>query len=63
MNGSNTKSNSSVAVNIAIVGIEIGKVADFVILENDIMKCEIDNVPKTKVVYTFVNGENVYTNK
>lgn len=40
--------------------IEIGKFADFVILENDIMKCEIDKVPKTKVLYTFLNGEKVY---
>lgn len=40
--------------------IEVGKFADFVILENDIMKCEIDKVPKTKVIYTFVNGEKVY---
>lgn len=43
--------------------IEIGKFADFVIMENDIMKCNIDDVPKTKVVYTFVNGEKVYSNK
>lgn len=43
--------------------IEIGKFADFVIMENDIMKCNIDEVPKTKVVYTFVNGEKVYSNK
>ncbi len=40
--------------------IEIGKFADFVIMENDIMKCNIDDVPKTKVVYTFLNGETVY---
>ncbi len=40
--------------------IEVGKLADFIILDNDIMKCDIDNVPKTKVVYTFVNGEKVY---
>lgn len=43
--------------------IEIGKFADFVIMEKDIMKCNIDEVPKTKVVYTFVNGEKVYSNK
>ncbi len=43
--------------------IEIGKFADFVILENDIMKCEIDNVPKTKVFATYVNGEKVYEKK
>lgn len=41
--------------------IESGKFADFVILENDIMKCEIDLVPTTKVVGTFVNGEKVFT--
>ncbi len=43
--------------------IEVGKFADFVIMEKDIMKCNIDEVPKTKVVYTFVNGEKVYSNK
>lgn len=43
--------------------IEIGKFADFVIMEKDIMKCNIDEVPKTKVVYTFLNGEKVYSNK
>lgn len=41
--------------------IEIGKFADFVIMENDIMKCEIDKVPTTKVVCTYVNGEKVYS--
>jgi hypothetical protein len=40
-----------------------GKYADFVILDTDIMKCDIDKVPKTKVLYTFVNGENVFSNK
>ncbi|MGZ6540165.1 MAG: amidohydrolase, partial [Bacteroidia bacterium] len=43
--------------------IEAGKFADFVILDYDIMKCEIDQVPKTKVVYTFVNGEKVFEKK
>jgi predicted amidohydrolase YtcJ len=43
--------------------IEIGKFADFIILDNDIMKCEIDKVPQTKVLSTFVNGENVFSNK
>jgi hypothetical protein len=40
--------------------IEKGKFADFVILDEDIMKCAIDKVPQVKVVYTFVNGEKVY---
>jgi predicted amidohydrolase YtcJ len=38
-----------------------GKFADFVILDNDIMKVNIDEVPKVKVVATFVNGEKVYS--
>jgi predicted amidohydrolase YtcJ len=41
--------------------IEAEKFADFVILDNDIMKCEIKKVPETKVIYTFVNGEKVYS--
>ena len=40
--------------------IEKGKFADFIILENDIMKVNIKEVPKTKVINTFVNGEKVY---
>ena len=43
--------------------IEKGKFADFVILDNDIMKCEIDKVPATKIIYTFINGEKVYQSK
>jgi predicted amidohydrolase YtcJ len=40
--------------------IEKGKLADFVILDKDIMKCEIDSVPKAKVIHTFVSGELMY---
>ncbi len=43
--------------------IEIGKLADFVILEKDIMKINIDEVPNVKVTHTFVNGELVYPKK
>ncbi len=42
--------------------IEAGKFADFIILENDIMKCDIDKLPATKVISTYVNGECVYHN-
>lgn len=42
--------------------IEPGKFADFVILDRDIMEVEIDSVPETKVLGTFVNGEQVYKN-
>lgn len=40
--------------------IEIGKFADFVILDRDIMTIDIDEVPETKVLKTFVGGELVY---
>ncbi|HEX8516047.1 MAG TPA: amidohydrolase family protein [Bacteroidia bacterium] len=41
--------------------IEKGKFADFVILDKDIMKCDIDSVPRVKVIYTYVNGEKVFS--
>jgi predicted amidohydrolase YtcJ len=43
--------------------IELGKVADFIILENDIMKTDAAKIPTTKVIQTFVNGERVFQQK
>ena len=40
--------------------IEVGKFADFTILDKDIMKVEENELPNTKVVATFINGEMVY---
>ena len=40
--------------------IEIGKFADFVVLDEDIMEVEIHKVPKVKVLQTFINGEKVF---
>jgi hypothetical protein len=40
--------------------IEKGKFADFVILNQDIMKASPKNLLKTKVISTFINGERVY---
>jgi len=40
--------------------IEVGKFADFVILDRDIMQVEMDSVPDTQVISTFVNGEQVF---
>ncbi len=40
--------------------IEPGKVADFVILDKDIMQVNIDEVPDVKVVSTWSAGEKVY---
>ena len=39
--------------------IEVGKFADFIILDQDIMEVNIDKVTKTTVLETFVNGEKV----
>jgi len=40
--------------------IEIGKFADFVVTDKDIMEIEIHEVPKVKVLQTFIAGEKVY---
>ena len=42
--------------------LEKGKLADFIILEQDIMTIDIDKVPATKVAFTYINGEKVFEN-
>jgi len=39
--------------------VEVGKFADFIIMDKDIMEIPIDEVPSTTVLETFVNGEKV----
>ncbi len=39
--------------------IEVGKFADFVILNQDIMTIDIHKVPQTKVEATYINGEKM----
>lgn len=41
--------------------IEPHKNADFVVLDRDIMKVEAEKIPHSKVLYTFVQGEEVYS--
>ena len=41
--------------------IEKGKFADFIVIDQDIMKVEINKTPKTKVLKTYLSGELVYT--
>jgi predicted amidohydrolase YtcJ len=43
--------------------IEPGKYADFVILDNDIMKIKGAGLPNVKVLKTYINGEKVYEKK
>jgi len=40
--------------------IEVGKFADFIILDQDIMTIDINEVPNTQVIKTFSNGALVY---
>ena len=40
--------------------LEAGKNADFVIMESDIMEIPIEDVPKVKVLQTYVDGKLVY---
>lgn len=39
--------------------IEVGKFADFIVLDKNIMETKIDNVPKIKVLSTYVDGQKV----
>ncbi|MEX8546416.1 MAG: amidohydrolase [Mucilaginibacter sp.] len=40
--------------------LEPGKFADFVILDEDLMTVKGSELPKVKVLQTYINGENVY---
>ncbi len=40
--------------------IEVGKFADFIVLEKDIMTCDEDDIPNIQVEATFVGGKLVY---
>ena len=43
--------------------IEVGKDADFIILDNDITRSLEARIPSTKVVATFINGELVFNRR
>ncbi|MBC7865653.1 MAG: amidohydrolase [Bacteroidia bacterium] len=43
--------------------LEKGKFADFIILDTDLMTADEKDILKTKVLYTFINGEKVYEKK
>ena len=43
--------------------IEIGKLADFVVLTKDIMEIDEEKLPDVKVVRTYINGETVFSHK
>ena len=43
--------------------LEVGKFADFVILDHDILKSKPQEILKTKILKTYLNGEKVYEAK
>ena len=43
--------------------IEVGKAADFTVLDTDLLTCAPEEILKAKVLYTVVNGEIVYKNE
>jgi predicted amidohydrolase YtcJ len=43
--------------------IEVGKVADFVILDRDIISISEKRIPKARIVATLIDGNIVYSNR
>jgi len=43
--------------------IKVGKLADVVVLSNDLLKCSDDEILNTKVLFTIVGGKILYTSK
>lgn len=43
--------------------LEVGKSADFILLNNDIMNIKEEDILKVTVLQTFINGENVFSLK
>ena len=43
--------------------IKPGKLADLVVLSNDLLKCSDDDIKSTKVMYTIVGGKILYSSK
>ena len=43
--------------------IEIGKFADFIILDNDLIESEESKIPYTNIVANFINGELVFNRR
>lgn len=41
--------------------LEQGKLADFIVIDQDILTCDIDDIPEMKVLKTYIGGKLVYT--
>lgn len=40
--------------------LEPGKLADFIVIDRDILTCPVDDIPKTQVLATYLGGKPVY---
>ena len=40
--------------------IEKGKIANFVVMDDDLLTCQLEKLPKVKLICTIVDGEEVY---
>lgn len=43
--------------------LEVGKLADFAVLDRDLLTCKAEEIEETKVLNTFVGGKEVYKRK
>ena len=43
--------------------MEVGKFADLIVVDQDLLKCPVDDVRNTKVTLTMVGGKIVYEAK
>ena len=41
--------------------LEVGKLADFVVLDRDLLRCPVDSIPTARVLATYVGGRRVYS--
>jgi predicted amidohydrolase YtcJ len=41
--------------------LEVGKLADFIVIESDILQCDIDSIKDIQVSKTFLGGKSVYS--
>ena len=40
--------------------IEVGKLADFIVIDRDIFQIDVKSISDTKVLATYLSGEKVY---
>ena len=40
--------------------LEAGKLADFIVVDTDLLKCRAEAIPRTKVLQTWLGGKVVY---